>query len=52
MFGWFRRYVRKVAFFGFEVELQPPTESGADKPVPAGGPSPEPAPMPYRLTGG
>ncbi len=26
MFGWFRKYVRKIGIFGVEVEFHPPTE--------------------------
>ena len=26
MFGWFRRYIRKIGIFGIEVEFHPPTE--------------------------
>jgi hypothetical protein len=29
MFGWFRKYVRKISVFGVEVEFQPLTENGA-----------------------
>jgi len=27
MFGWFRKYVRKIGIFGVEVEFHPPTET-------------------------
>jgi hypothetical protein len=29
MFGWFRKYVRKIGIFGFEVEFHPPTQPTA-----------------------
>ncbi len=42
MFGWFRKYVRKIGIFGVEVEFHPPTDSLKDKPtaVPASEPTP------------
>ena len=33
MFGWFRKYVRKVGIFGVEVEFHPPTEVAANPTV-------------------
>ncbi len=35
MFGWFRRYVRKVGILGVEVEFHPPTGTTAGAPAPA-----------------
>jgi hypothetical protein len=29
VFGWFRKYVRKIGIFGVEVEFHPPTETSA-----------------------
>lgn len=33
VFGWFRKYVRKIGVFGIEVEFHPPTEA-AHSPAP------------------
>lgn len=33
MFGWFRRYVRKIGFFGVEVEFYPPTDTAVASPT-------------------
>jgi hypothetical protein len=33
MFGWFRKYIRKIGIFGVEVEFHPPTDTTMDKPT-------------------
>ena len=47
MFGWFRKYVRKIGVFGVEVEFHPPTEAAPSPAAltPAAPPGP-PAPLP------
>lgn len=32
MFGWFRKYVRKIGIFGIEVEFRPPADVAAHNP--------------------
>ena len=35
MFGWFRRYIRKIGIFGVEVEFHPPTDASPAVSTPA-----------------
>jgi hypothetical protein len=49
MFGWFRRYIRRISIFGVEVEFHPPTEPPkADTPPPTA-PLPATTPSPQSI---
>jgi alkylated DNA nucleotide flippase Atl1 len=41
MFGWFRKYIRRIRVFGVEVEFHPPTDTAPTVPAPADGREPD-----------